>query len=260
MNYPANPFLARLRAGSPQIGLWVSLADNLGAEIVATAGFDWLLVDLEHAPGDVQSVIGQLQAIAPHGPGVMVRAPWNDPVMVKRLLDAGAPNILFPMVQSVEEARAAVAATRYPPAGIRGVAGSIRASQFGRVRDYHTQANDNIGVIIQAETVSAVENAAQMGAVAGVEGVFFGPADIGADMGLLGQGGTDQVWDLIRKAGAELRTQGIRTGTLATDPDLAAELLAEGFEFVACGLDTDLLAKASDALARRMRAALRKED
>jgi len=166
---------------------------------------------------------------------------------------------LFPMVQSVEEAKAAVAATRYPPEGIRGVAGSIRASQFGRIKDYHAQANGNIGVIIQAETQHAVGIADQMGAVDGVDGVFFGPADIGADMGLLTATDKAPVWDLIRKTAADLRAKGIRTGTLSTDPAHAAALLEEGFDFVACGLDSDVLAKGADALAAKMRTAMGKD-
>jgi len=260
MNYPPNPFLEGLRAGTPQIGFWVSMANNFSAEIVATSGFDWLLLDMEHAPTDIPTIIGQLQAVTPHGSGVMVRAPWNDAVVVKRLLDSGAPNILFPMVQNVDEAKAAVAATKYPPEGIRGVAGSIRASQFGRVKDYHAQANDNIGVIIQAETVSSVEQAVEMGSVEGVDGVFFGPADIGADMGLLGQTQSPKVWDVIRDAAAKLRAAGIRTGTLSTVPDFAADLINEGFDFVACGLDSDVLAKGADALAAKMRAATGKDN
>lgn len=259
MKYPQNLFLEGLRNGASQIGFWVSLANNLTAEVVATSGFDWLLVDMEHAPGDVATVIGQLQAIAPHGPGVMVRAPWNDAVMVKRLLDSGAPNILFPMVQSVEEAKAAVAATKYPPHGIRGVAGSIRASQFGRIENYHAQANDNIGVIIQAETQAAVEQAVDMGSVEGVDGVFFGPADIGADMGLLGQTQSPQVWDMIRAQAKKLKAAGIPVGTLSTNPAFAAELINDGFDFVACGLDSDVLAKGADALLAQMRKATGKD-
>ena len=259
MKMPRNTFVENLRAGRQQCGLWISLAHNLSTEVVASSGFDWLLVDMEHTPADVATVLGQLQAIAPHGSAAMVRPPWNDAVMVKRLLDAGAQNLLFPMVQSVEEARAAVAATRYPPQGIRGVAGSMRATQFGRVTNYHAQAGDGIGVIIQAETQHAVSIAHEMGAVDGVDGVFFGPADIGADMGLLGAADTTPVWDLVREAAANLRARGIRTGTLSTNADMAADLLAEGFDFVACGMDTDILAKGADALALRMRKIIEKD-
>ena len=259
MKFPENTFLEGLRAGRQQIGFWVALANNLSAEVVATSGFDWLLVDMEHAPNDVASVMGQLQAIAAHGAAAMVRAPWNDTVMIKRLLDVGALNLMIPMVQSVEEAKAAVAATRYPPDGVRGVAGSMRATQFGRIKDYHKQAKDRTGVILQLETQAAVAQAVEIGSVPGVDGVFFGPADIGADMGLLGQTGAKEVWDLIRDAAAKLKAAGIPAGTLSTNPDLAAELLNDGFAFVACGLDTDVLAKATDALLARMKAATGKD-
>ena len=259
MKFPENTFLDGLREGRQQIGYWVALGNNISAEVVATSGFDWLLVDMEHAPADVSCVLGQLQAIAPHGSAAMVRAPWNDTVMIKRLLDIGALNLMIPMVQSVEEAKAAVAATRYPPEGVRGVAGSMRATQFGRVKDYHAQANDRIGLILQLETQAAVAQAVEIGSVPGVDGVFFGPADIGADMGLLGQTGAAEIWDVIRAAADDLRAAGIPAGTLTTDPALAVELLNEGFAFVACGLDTDVLAKASDALLAKVKAATGKE-
>ncbi len=259
MKIPENRFLQNLRAGRQQSGFWLSLANNLSTEVVATSGFDWLLVDMEHAPTEVSGVVSQLQAIAPHGSSAIVRPPWNDTVMIKRLLDGGAQNLLIPMVQSVEEAQAAVAATRYPPAGVRGVAGSIRASQFGRVKDYHLQANANIGVIIQAETRHAVSIAHEMAAVEGVDGVFFGPADIGADMGLLGAADTTPVWDLIRETATKLRAMGVRTGTLSTNAEQAAALLEEGFDFVACGLDSDVLAKGADALSAKMRKAMGKD-
>lgn len=258
MKLPTNTFRAALKAGKPQVGFWISLAHNFAAEIVATSGYDWLLVDMEHAPGDVLTVIGQLQAIAPHGSSAVVRPPWNDTVMVKRLLDSGAPGLMFPMVQSVEEAKAAVAATRYPPHGVRGVAGSIRATQFGRIADYHAQAAEEIAVIVQVETRAAVAQAVQIGSVEGVDGVFFGPADIAADMGLLGQHMSKPVWDVIRAAARELMDAGIPVGTLSTDVAFAAELMNEGFNFVACGLDTDVLAKGTDQVLAQMRRATRK--
>ena len=260
MKMPANPFLAAIRARQPQIGLWISLAHNYATEVVATAGYDWLLVDMEHAPADVATVLSQLQAIAPHGSTAIVRPPWNDPVMVKRILDIGARGLLFPMVQSVEEAEAAVAATRYPPQGMRGVAGSIRANQFGRISDYYAKVNDETAVIVQVETRAAVAQAPEIGQTIGVDGVFFGPADIAADMGLLGQHMSDQVWNLIMTAARKLMDAGIPVGTLVTDPAFAAKLLREGFTFVACGTDTNLLAKGADALLAQMRAATGKDN
>lgn len=259
MTMKKNPFLGAIRAGRPQIGLWISLSSNYAAEVVACAGYDWLLVDMEHTPSDVCTVLGQLQAIAPHKPTAIVRPPWSDTVMVKRLLDTGAQCLLFPMVQSVEEAQAAVAACRYPPNGVRGVAGSIRANNFGRIKDYHAHADDQTGVLVQVETRSAVAQALEIGQVDGVDGIFFGPADIAADMGLLGKHMSDDVWNLILPAARKLMDAGIPVGTLVTDPAFAEKLLGEGFTFVACGTDTSILAKGADALLAQMRAAIGKE-
>lgn len=253
MKLPANPFLSAIRAGKPQIGLWASLASNYATEVVAGAGYDWVLVDMEHAPGDVMTTLGQLQAIAPYGSTAIVRTPWNDAVMVKRLLDIGAPGLLFPMVQTVDEARAAVAATRYPPDGIRGVAGSIRASRFGRITDYHTRVGDETCVLIQLETKGALDRAAEIAAVKGVDGIFFGPADIAADMGLIGQPMHADVWARIMPVARALIDAGMPVGTLVTDPAFAADLLNDGFTFVACGTDTGLLAKGADNLLAQMR-------
>lgn len=260
MKMAPNAFLAAIRAGRPQIGLWISLSHNYAAEVVASAGYDWLLVDMEHAPSDMATVLGQLQAIAAHGSTAIVRPPWNDAVMVKRLLDMGAPGLLFPMVQSVQEAQAAVAACRYPPQGVRGVAGSIRANNFGRITDYYARAGDETAVLVQVETRAAVAQALDIGQVGGVDGVFFGPADIAADMGLLGKHMSQEVWDLILPAARKLLDAGIPVGTLVTDPVFAAKLLSDGFTFVACGTDTNLLAKGADALLAQMRAATEKEN
>lgn len=260
MKMQANPFLQAIRAGKPQIGLWVSLSSNYAAEVVGSAGYDWLLVDMEHAPSDMATVLGQLQAIAPHGSTAIVRPPWNDTVMVKRLLDVGAQGLLFPMVQTAEEARSAVAATRYPPDGVRGVAGSIRANRFGRVSDYFARANDETAVILQVETQAALAQAVDIGTLDGVDGVFFGPADIAADMGRLGQHMSDEVWDLILPVAKALMAKGVRVGTLVSDASFAKKLFDQGFTFVACGTDTGLLVKAADALLAQMRAAVGKED
>ena len=248
-----NQFLAAIREGRKQIGLWVSLTSNYAADVVAAAGYDWLLVDMEHSPNDLTMVLGQLQAIEAHGGAAIVRPPWNDKVMVKRLLDMGAPSLLFPMVQSVAEAEAAVAATCYPPDGVRGVAGSVRASKFGRDTDYFTKANAQTCVIVQAETLSAIAQVTDIADVSGVDGVFFGPADIAADMGLLGQHMSDAVWDVIMDAARKLIARGVPVGTLVTDSDFAARLLNEGFTFVACGLDTHILATGADALLAKVR-------
>jgi 4-hydroxy-2-oxoheptanedioate aldolase len=253
MNLPPNPFLAALRAGQPQIGIWLSLSSPFAAEAVAGAGFDWAMIDMEHAPNDLTTVLGQLQLFQGYPTTAMVRPDWNDAVLVKRLLDLGAPGLLFPMVQSVEEARRAIAATRYPPRGIRGVSGTTRANRFGRITDYFARVEDETAVLLQVETRAAVSIAHEIGAVEGCDGIFFGPADIAADMGLLGQPMHDAVWALIRPAARRLMDAGIPVGTLVADAGFARNLLDDGFTFVACGTDGGLLARGADNLRQAMR-------
>ncbi|MEZ5660306.1 MAG: aldolase/citrate lyase family protein [Burkholderiaceae bacterium] len=253
MKLPVNPFLEAIRAGRGQIGIWVTLSHPFAAEAVAGAGFDWALIDMEHSPNDLDSVMAQLQVFAAYDTTPIVRPDWNDPVKVKRLLDAGAPGLLFPMVQNAEQAAAAVSATRYPPRGIRGVSGTTRANRFGRITDYFSRIEDETAVLIQAETRSAVERASELGAVDGVDGVFFGPADIAADIGLLGQPMHESVWALIRPAARKLIDSGVAVGTLVQDAAFARSLVDDGFSFVACGSDAGLLARGADALLKSMR-------
>lgn len=248
MQLASNRFTQALKNKHKQIGLWVSLRNNLSAEILSYCGYDWVLVDMEHTPNDINTVLGQLQAFAHSGSTAIVRPEWNDAVLVKRLLDLGAQGLLFPMVQSVEEAERAVAATRYPPRGIRGVSGTTRANAFGRVTDYFERIEEEITVLVQLETRSAIEQADAIAAVDGVSGVFFGPADIAADIGKLGQPMCEEVWDLVMPVARRLISSGVPVGTLVLDDDRAAELLNEGFTFVACGSDLSLLAKSADTL------------
>ena len=248
MKLEQNPFTQSLAKGEKQVGLWVSLSSPFSAELIAHAGYDWALVDMEHAPNDYFSVLGQLQAFAASKTTAIVRPEWNDPVVVKRLLDLGAQGLLFPMIQNVEEAKKAVASTRYPPHGNRGVSAATRATKFGRVTDYIDRVDDEMAVLLQLETVAALDKAEEIGAVEGVSGIFFGPADIAADMGKVGKTMDADVWDEIRQIAKKLIAMGIPVGTLVLDSDLAAELINDGFTFVACGSDISLLAKSSDAL------------
>lgn len=247
MKLAKNNFTHAIAAGDKQIGLWVTLSSPVSAEVVAPSGYDWALVDMEHSPNDYFSVLSQLQAFAPTKTTAIVRPEWNDSVIVKRLLDLGAEGLLFPMIQTVEEAEKAVASTRYPPLGIRGVSGSTRATKFGRVTDYTARIEQETTVILQIETEAAVGRALDIAAVDGVSGIFFGPADIAADMGLLGQTMHKDVWAKIMPAAKALMAKGVPVGTLVLDTKFAAELLNEGFTFVAVALDAALLAKASDA-------------
>ena len=253
MKLPSNPFLAAIRGGQPQIGLWVSLSNAFAAEAVAGAGFDWALIDMEHSPNDLTTVMGQLQVFAAYGTTPIVRPDWNDAVKVKRLLDIGAPGLLFPMVQTPDEAARAVAACHYPPKGIRGVSGTTRANHFGRITDYFARVGEETAVLLQIETRAALARADEIAKVAGVDGVFFGPADIAADMGLLGQPMHTQVWEAILPVARALIARGVPVGTLVLDPARARALLGEGFGFVACGVDTSILARGADSLLKTMK-------
>ncbi|MBO6897934.1 MAG: HpcH/HpaI aldolase/citrate lyase family protein [Shimia sp.] len=250
----SNPFLTAIREGKPQIGLWVSLGDALTTEVVAGAGYDWLLLDMEHGAGELPDVQAQLQVIKGYDSTAIVRPDWNDPVKVKRLMDLGATGLLFPMVQNAEEAAAAVAATRYPPKGIRGFGGTTRATGFGRDKVYTTTVEANTAVLVQVESLQALEHVDAIAAVDGVDGVFFGPADIAADMGYLGQAMHDVVWAKILPAAMRLISKNIPVGTLVRDVAFARRLLGAGFTFVACGSDAGLLARAADTLLEEVKA------
>jgi 4-hydroxy-2-oxoheptanedioate aldolase len=256
MKLATNAFTHALANGDKQVGLWISLCSNFVAEVTAHAGYDWVLIDMEHSPNDYFSVLGQLQAFAASNTTAIVRVEWNDTVAVKRLLDLGAPGILFPMIQSVGEAEQAVAATRYPPHGVRGVSGATRATKFGRISDYTTRVEEETTVLLQLETRVAVEQAEAIADIEGVSGIFFGPADIAADIGKLGRPMDQEVWALIKPAAQKLIAKGVPIGTLVLDPVFATELLNEGFNFVACGTDASLLARASDGLLAQVKGGL----
>ncbi|MGB0785045.1 MAG: HpcH/HpaI aldolase family protein [Alphaproteobacteria bacterium] len=243
-----NQFKRAIKAGQKQVGLWVSNPDPLNTEIVAGAGYDWAVCDMEHAPNSYAQVGRQLQAFAGSETTPLVRPIWNDPLEVKQLMDLGAPGIIFPMVQSVNEAEAAVASTQYPPKGIRGSAGVVRASNYGRDSDYKKSVEAETAIILQIESASALQQAQEISDVEGVDGIFFGPADISADMGYGGDPSEAEVWQAVMPIAKALIARGVPVGTLTLNPQQAKLLLAEGFTFVACGLDTALLAQSADAL------------
>lgn len=250
---PPNPFKQALTQNRPQIGLWASLCSNVTTEVISGAGFDWILIDTEHAPNELPNVFGQLQALVGGTAVPVVRPAWNDPVLMKRLLDIGVQNFLVPYVQTAEEARAAVAATRYPPQGIRGVAVTHRANQYGRVQDYFQRANDEICLLLQIETRLGLQNLDAIAAVDGVDGLFIGPSDLAAALGHLGDNGHPEVRAAIEDAFKRIRGAGKAPGILAPVEAEARHWLSLGCLVLAVGSDVGLLARASETLAARFK-------
>lgn len=254
MDEIANPLKRALREGRPQIGVWCGTASNVTAEILAGAGFDFVVLDTEHSPTELPTVQAQLQAMVSGTAAAVVRPAWNDPVLFKRLLDVGAQSLLVPMVQNATEARRAVAATRYPPAGIRGVSVATRANRYGRVKDYLKRAHEEICLHLQLETRVALENLEAIAAVDGVDGLFIGPSDLAADLGHLGDSGHPEVRAAIEDAVARIRKAGRAAGILAPAEADARHWLERGATFVAVGSDIGLLARGSEALAAKFKA------
>jgi 4-hydroxy-2-oxoheptanedioate aldolase len=250
---PTNPLKQALRAGRPQIGLWASLCSNLAMEVLAGAGFDWILLDTEHAPNELTTVLAQLEAMAGGTAAPVVRPAWNDPVLFKRLLDLGVQSLLVPYVQTPEEARAAVAATRYPPHGFRGVASAHRANRFGRAKDYFARANEEMCVSVQIETRPALENLEAIAAVEGVDALFIGPMDLAAALGHLGQPGHPEVRAVIEDTIRRIRKTGKAAGILAPVEADARHWLSLGCLLVAVGSDLNILARQSEALAAKFK-------
>jgi len=249
MQVPTNNFKRALAERRLQIGLWSQLCSNLVAEVLAHAGFDWVLIDCEHAPNELPAVFGQLQGLAAGPSSAIVRLPWSDQVMSKRALDIGAQSLLLPYIETEEQARRAVAHTRYPPAGVRGVAGTHRANHFGRVPDYFATAADQICVLVQIETRTGMDNVEAIAAVEGVDGLFIGPADLAASFGHLGNPGHPDVQAAIATIHERVTKAGKPTGILSTaEPDIR-RFIEMGFSFIAVGSDLGLLARGADKLA-----------
>jgi 4-hydroxy-2-oxoheptanedioate aldolase len=247
---PGNPFKNALASGRQQIGLWLSMADPYMAEVSATAGFDWLLIDGEHAPNDVRSILAALQAVAPYRSHPVVRAVAGEVALIKQLLDIGAQSLLIPMVDTPARARNIVSATRYPPHGIRGVGSAVgRASRWDARSDYLAGADDEVCLLLQAETVEAFSNLEAICKVDGVDGVFIGPADLAASMGRRGRPDHPEVLAAIEQAIKTIIASGKAAGTLTSDPALARSYLALGCTFVATGVDVLVYANAIRRMA-----------
>jgi 4-hydroxy-2-oxoheptanedioate aldolase len=243
---------ALAEASRPLAGIWVCTGSPLVAEICAGSGLDWVLIDMEHSPNGLESVLAQLQAVAAYPVTPVVRVPIGDVVTIKQVLDLGAQNLLVPMVSSRADAEAAVAAVRYPPRGNRGVGSALaRSARWNRVDDYLRDADEHVSLFVQIETAAGVEAAAEIAAVDGVDGVFVGPSDLAASMGVLGQQTHPDVVAAVHRAFDAVRAAGKPVGVNAFDPAAADAYLGAGASFILVGADVALLARGSEALAAR---------
>jgi 4-hydroxy-2-oxoheptanedioate aldolase len=259
MQTPINPFKQALKEKRAQIGLWVGLPDHYTTEICAGAGFDWLLLDGEHAPNDLRTLLQQAQVVAGYpGTHAIARVPVGHgnigTTLVKQYLDLGIQTLLVPMVDTPQQATEIVRALRYPPLGIRGVGGA-RASRWGRIANYPKEANAQTCLLVQAESRTAIDNLEAIAAVDGVDGIFIGPADLSAAMGHVGELTHPDVQATIDKAIGRIVATGKAAGILTADEALARKYLSLGATFVAVGLDNNLLMKATSALAEKFKRA-----
>jgi 4-hydroxy-2-oxoheptanedioate aldolase len=239
----ANRFKSWLKSPPPDrpLGTWLMSAAPSTAEAMGFCGFDFLVVDMEHTPIGVPETIGILRAIAGTPAVPVVRLPWNDQVLVKRVLDAGAKTLMFPFIQTAEEAKRAVAYTRYPPDGVRGIAAVHRGSRFGRVADYLKTANDTIAVIAQLETVQAIERTAEIAAVDGVDSLFLGPGDLSGAMGLIGEIAHPDVQAMIARAAEFAHAAGKPIGIVGPNPEMVGRFIDYGYDWVAVASDMAMM-------------------
>ena len=245
-----NRFKQRLKAKETQIGLWSSLPNNIVTEILSYAGFDWILIDTEHAPSDITTLVSQLQAMKGSNTVPLVRPVWNDPIAIKRLLDIGFHNFIVPFVQNAEEARKAASAVRYPPKGIRGVSVGARGSCYGYTEKYWHKIDDHIGLVVQVETLEAVDNIEAIYGVDGIDGIFVGPSDLAASMGHLADSGHPDVQQKFEEIVKLCHRIDAPVGILAGNTTDARRYVDMGFNFVGVGSDTGLLKKATRELAQ----------
>jgi 4-hydroxy-2-oxoheptanedioate aldolase len=250
MDMPINTFKLRLQSGEAQIGLWLGLADAYCAELAANAGFDWLLIDGEHAPNDLRGMLGQLQAVAPYPSHPVIRPVIGDTALIKQVLDIGVQTLLVPMVESAEQAKKLVKAIHYPPNGVRGVGSALaRASRWNSIPGYLDKADEQMCLLVQIENREGLSNLDAIAAVEGVDGVFIGPADLSASMGYRGNPGHPEVQAAIEDAILRIQKAGKAAGILSADQKLAKRYIELGAAFVAVGVDTTVLMRGLQTLA-----------
>ncbi|SMX42258.1 HpcH/HpaI aldolase family protein [Octadecabacter ascidiaceicola] len=252
MRNPVNRFKSALADGERQLGIWNTVGGNTVPELLGGSGFNWVLVDCEHAAIETVEVLPALQAIGQNpDTSAVVRVAANDPTLFKRVLDMGAQSVMVPYVQTAEEAEAAVDAMHYGPKGMRGMAGMTRATRYGKVDDYFTSAEEQLYLIVQVETIQGLANLRSIARTDGVDAVFIGPADLSASMGLTGQMAHPDVDKAVSKAITDLVDMGVPAGVMALDPDVADRYLALGATFVAVAVDLVLLADAVAVIHKR---------
>ncbi len=255
MDNPKNLFKQRLANKEKLIGSWLMSGSPIVAEAMGSVGFDYLVLDMEHVAIDVPDALAMMQAIAATGTPTLVRLVWNDMVLIKRILDAGAQSIMLPYVQDADEARAAVSYTRYPPHGVRGVAGLHRASRWGNVRNYLKEAEKELMVTVQLETLGALERIEEIAAVDGLDGLFIGPADLSASMGLLGDMNNTKVQELLERGAKYCNRIGKPIGIVAGTPDMAKRYADYGYDHVAVGVEMGMLVSRANEYLAQMREA-----
>jgi len=256
MQLPVNAFKRAIASNATPVGTWLSSGSAATAEALGCAGFDFVVVDTEHAPVDTPQMVELLRAVAGTPASAIVRPPWNDMVMVKRAMDAGAQSLLFPYVQNADEARRAVANTRYPPEGVRGVAGTHRASRFGLIPDYVRSASREVCVIVQIETPTALAELESIAAVPGVDSIFVGPADLSASIGHLGDMGHADVQSKLADAAARCRRAGKPCGIIGGTPDLVARFIEYGYSWVAVASDMAMMVSRAQEYLAKVRASV----
>jgi len=254
MDVPINRFKQALREGKPQIGLWLAMGDPISAELCAGSGFDWLVLDAEHGPNDLRSLLAQMQAVAPYPSHPVVRIRVGDPHIIKQVLEIGAQTMLIPMVETAEQAASLVAAMQYPPAGFRGVGSALgRSSRWNRMPSYAHQAGNEMCLLVQIETKRGVENIKAIAGTPGVDGVFIGPADLSASMGHLGNMTHPDVLATIEQCIGNIRAAGKAPGILFGDETLVKRYLELGVLFIAVSADTLILSQGADRMATRFK-------
>jgi 2-dehydro-3-deoxyglucarate aldolase/4-hydroxy-2-oxoheptanedioate aldolase len=250
MDIPKNRFKERLANKEKLIGSWLMSGSPVISEAMGCIGFDYLVLDMEHVAIDVPQALGIMQAIEATGTPVLTRLPWNDIVMIKKILDAGAQSIMLPFVQNPDEAKRAASYARYPPQGVRGVAGVHRASRWGNVRTYLKDANAEVMVSVQLETIGAVEKIEDIAAVDGIDGLFIGPADLAASLGMLGDMNNARVQELLERGAKFCNKIGKPIGIVAGTPEMAKRYADYGYDHVAVGVDVAMLvSRATEYLA-----------